>query len=370
MVERSFKEVVEVSKRLRKDCAWDHKETIDSFAKYLLEEAHEVLQSIEQKDYFSLREELGDLLWNVLFVINIADEKNLFTLKEVLEHVKEKMIRRHPHVYSDAPNDLESIHRTWLEIKEQENKIKHVQREEFYKRIAAKDSIAAANGVTRELVPLKPGEVRTRVVMFDYDGVLVNSFTLACLANELIANELRRLSLSENEEVYRDLFETNWKEALAKLGIVRTLDVQRAEEIYHTIVQRYRNSITLYPDVLELLKTLHERGYKLAIVSNNAEYLIRERLNQLDILKYFDLVLDHTHGVKPEIQQIVKCLHHFNAQPGEAVLIGDMDGDILAAKRAKLKRAIAVTYGYHPKHRLHLADVLVDSPLKILEVID
>lgn len=131
MVEQSFKALHAVSQRLRKECPWDNQETIASFAKYLKEEADEVLETIEKKDYFELREELGDLLWNILFITNIAEENSLFDLKEVLENTKEKMIRRHPHVYGNASKDMESIHKLWKEIKEQEKQRKETLKKEF-----------------------------------------------------------------------------------------------------------------------------------------------------------------------------------------------------------------------------------------------
>lgn len=131
MVEQSFKALHAVSQRLRKECPWDNQETIASFAKYLKEEADEVLETIEKKDYFELREELGDLLWNILFITNIAEENGLFDLKEVLENTKEKMIRRHPHVYGNASKDMESIAKLWKEIKEQEKQRKETLKKEF-----------------------------------------------------------------------------------------------------------------------------------------------------------------------------------------------------------------------------------------------
>lgn len=136
MVEKSFKDLVECSKRLRKECAWDRKETIESFSKYLDEEVKEVLETIDQNDHFSLRDELGDVLWNVLFIANLAEEKKLFTLKEVLQNTHEKMVRRHPHVYGDSPGDLDSIHNEWVRIKAEEKIWKADKRKAFNERLA------------------------------------------------------------------------------------------------------------------------------------------------------------------------------------------------------------------------------------------
>jgi uncharacterized protein YabN with tetrapyrrole methylase and pyrophosphatase domain len=71
---------------------------------------------------------LGDVFWNILFMANIAEEKNLFTLKDVIQSSKEKMIRRHPHVFGDASNDMESIKKVWQEVKAEEKKEKEARK--------------------------------------------------------------------------------------------------------------------------------------------------------------------------------------------------------------------------------------------------
>ena len=210
----------------------------------------------------------------------------------------------------------------------------------------------------------------TKLVIFDYDGVLVNSFTICCMANELIGREFGKKSLLDDEAAYRDLFETDWKEALAKWDIVDLKDIHRAEEIFDSIVTRYRWTIVPYPGVVDFLDYLKAEGYSVAIASNNNKKNIVERLESLGLLHHFSLVLDHTDGVKPDAKQIYTCLEHFGVGADETVMIGDMDGDVAAAKTAGLKKAIAVTYGFHPKHKLHLADVIIDSPHLLKDVIE
>ncbi|MFK8010945.1 MAG: nucleoside triphosphate pyrophosphohydrolase [Marinicellaceae bacterium] len=82
-----------------KGCPWDIEQSFESLTRYTIEEAYEVADTIEQGDYEHLKEELGDLLFQVVFYAQIADEKNLFNFYDVVEKINTKMIHRHPHVF-------------------------------------------------------------------------------------------------------------------------------------------------------------------------------------------------------------------------------------------------------------------------------
>lgn len=125
---KDFQELLEISKRLRKECEWDAKQTLDSFHKYVVEEAIEAQKAAEAKDYEELKEELGDVFWNVLFMANIAKDNGLFDIHDIIAVSKEKMIRRHPHVFGNEPNDVESIKKKWEEIKQQEKLLKEARK--------------------------------------------------------------------------------------------------------------------------------------------------------------------------------------------------------------------------------------------------
>jgi len=119
----SFEKLVDINKKLRKECPWDREQDIDSLKKTIIDETNEVIEAIEKKDYENLKEELGDLLHNILFISNIAEEKDLFTIKEVIESINDKLVRRHPHVFGDekALTAEDSI-RIWEKMKEAEKK--------------------------------------------------------------------------------------------------------------------------------------------------------------------------------------------------------------------------------------------------------
>src|SRR5207302_888878 len=99
-----FNRVVEIMARLRGDggCPWDRKQTRETLKPYLVEEAYEVLETIETQDEAKLKEELGDVLLQVLFHAQIGHEQQTFTIEDVLETLAEKLVRRHPHVFGDA----------------------------------------------------------------------------------------------------------------------------------------------------------------------------------------------------------------------------------------------------------------------------
>ncbi len=82
-------------------CPWDIKQTFESIVSHTIEEAYEVADAIEQKDYAELQKELGDLLFQVIFYSQLGEEEKLFGFDHVVEAVCEKLIRRHPHVFSD-----------------------------------------------------------------------------------------------------------------------------------------------------------------------------------------------------------------------------------------------------------------------------
>jgi len=120
---REFDELVTLMDRLRGEggCPWDREQTPQDLRGYLLEEAYEVVEAIDEDRPELLREELGDLLFQIVFLARIACERGQFTIRDVARDVTEKMTRRHPHVFgdSDASTSAEVL-RQWEEIKARE----------------------------------------------------------------------------------------------------------------------------------------------------------------------------------------------------------------------------------------------------------
>jgi XTP/dITP diphosphohydrolase len=108
---------------LREQCPWDKKQTIHSLRPQTLEEVYELADAISNEDWKGLKEELGDLLLHIVFYSKIGAEQNQFTLDEVIEGVCNKLVNRHPHIYSNVKveNDDE-VKQNWEKIKQAEGK--------------------------------------------------------------------------------------------------------------------------------------------------------------------------------------------------------------------------------------------------------
>lgn len=118
MTGNKFNEFVEIVKRLRKECPWDREQTNDSIKAATIEEAYEVVEAIEKKNYDELKNELGDLLLHVVFHTIIASETNGFKIDDVIDSIREKLIRRHPHVFGEVVvSGSEEVKKNWEEIK-------------------------------------------------------------------------------------------------------------------------------------------------------------------------------------------------------------------------------------------------------------
>ncbi len=113
-----FNEFVEIVKRLRRECPWDREQTNDSIKAATIEETYEVVEAIERKDYENLKSELGDLLLHVVFHTIIASEIHDITIDDVIDSIKNKLIRRHPHVFGNVQvSGSEEVKKNWEEIK-------------------------------------------------------------------------------------------------------------------------------------------------------------------------------------------------------------------------------------------------------------
>ncbi len=88
--------------RLRQDCPWDRVQTFETIAPFTIEEAYEVADAIAREDFDALRDELGDLLFQVAFHAHLADERGYFDVEDVVGSILDKMIRRHPHVFEPS----------------------------------------------------------------------------------------------------------------------------------------------------------------------------------------------------------------------------------------------------------------------------
>lgn len=159
-----FSKLVELMATLRAPdgCPWDRKQTHESLKPYLLEETYEVLETIDHRDPAKLKEELGDVLLQVIFHSQIATEAGTFTIDDVVDHLAAKLVRRHPHVFGDPdaatkPANGEQVLSQWEEIKRSE-------------RQAAGGAQSALDGVPKALPALlRAYQVQARASRVGFD---------------------------------------------------------------------------------------------------------------------------------------------------------------------------------------------------------
>jgi ATP diphosphatase len=158
----NIEKLLDVMRQLRdpqRGCPWDLEQDFWTIAPYTIEEAYEVADSIEREAWDELPDELGDLLFQVVFYAQMGREKDYFDFDEIVACITDKMIRRHPHVFGDAADaDPQAVRRRWEDIKEEER--------------AGHDDQSALAGVARALPSLKRAQKlgkRAARVGFDWD---------------------------------------------------------------------------------------------------------------------------------------------------------------------------------------------------------
>ena len=120
---KSIDELVKTVARLRSPdgCPWDKEQTHNTLKRYLIEEAYETLEAIDNNDSMALMEELGDVLLQIILHAQIASETKQFTLEDVADYINKKMIKRHPHVFSNViANTKEEVLVNWEKLKKEE----------------------------------------------------------------------------------------------------------------------------------------------------------------------------------------------------------------------------------------------------------
>jgi tetrapyrrole methylase family protein/MazG family protein len=170
-----FQKLVGVMARLRAPggCPWDREQTHATLRTYLIEEAYEVLDAMDSGDDLKFAEELGDLLLQVLFHAQLAQEEGRFTIADVVQEIYEKMIRRHPHVFGNKrAKTAADVLKNWEKIKAQERK-QAAEGKEVKEKTGKKDA-SVLDGVPRSLPALLEANQLTRKaarIGFDWENV-------------------------------------------------------------------------------------------------------------------------------------------------------------------------------------------------------
>jgi ATP diphosphatase len=154
-------EAVAIMARLRgpNGCPWDREQTFDSIKRHTLEETYEVFDAIERRDWPDLKDELGDLLLQVLFYAQMASEAGHFTIADVAANLNAKLIRRHPHIFGDVEaTDSQTVLRNWEQIK-------HVE-----KRASGKQQDSMLDDIPRTMpAMLEAGKLGSRAAKVGFD---------------------------------------------------------------------------------------------------------------------------------------------------------------------------------------------------------
>lgn len=220
--------LVRVMEELRGEngCPWDKEQNHDSLKRYLVEEAYEVIEAIEDKSMYKLCEELGDLLLQVVFHAQLAREEGHFDMNDVVQAVTKKMIRRHPHVFGDVyVEDAAQVKVNWEEIKELE---KGHNREQP----------ASLVQVTRGLPALLRAEkVQAKASRIGFDWPDING------AWSKVEEELRELSAAIKEQDSRRMGEELGDVLFAVVNVARFLKLDPEETLNRTVakfIKRFR----------------------------------------------------------------------------------------------------------------------------------
>jgi MazG family protein len=118
---KKFDRFVDIVKELRSEngCPWDKEQSPTSLRRYLLEETQEAIEAITANNHQHIKDELGDILYIIVLLAHIHNEEDFFNIGDVIEAITDKMIRRHPHVFSDEKIEtVAELRKKWLEIKD------------------------------------------------------------------------------------------------------------------------------------------------------------------------------------------------------------------------------------------------------------
>ena len=221
----NFQKLVDIMTLLRSNygCPWDKVQTSESIKPYLIEETYEVIEAIDEKDPVKMKEELGDLLLQVVFHAQIAKDRGEFDINDVIDKISDKMVSRHPHVFGDAKFETpEEVTKQWQDRKREEGKLKD----------------SALEGVPKELPSLlRAHRLQSRAAKVGFDWAKVED-VFGKLDEELeeFKEALEKKDKKEMEDELGDIF-------FVLVNISRFVGVNAEEALRKTIskfISRFR----------------------------------------------------------------------------------------------------------------------------------
>ncbi len=232
--EKSLKRLMEIIHKLRSPdgCMWDRQQNIKDIGRYLMDEAYEVIDAIESGSPEALKEEMGDLLFQIFFIAGITEEAGSFGISDVMENVTQKMIRRHPHVFGNkAVRNIDEIRSNWEDIK------KHVENRE-------RSGGQIFSGISRSMPSLLAAQKMTEnasKVGFDWEkaeDVLIKT-----------EEEWLELKLAIQSDDDKKIKEEMGDLFLSLVNVCRFIDVN-AEEALKTAINKFGDRFQYVEDKL------------------------------------------------------------------------------------------------------------------------
>ncbi len=232
-----FVDLVNIVEKLRspEGCPWDKEQTHESLLPYFLEEAYEVIESVELKDWETLKEELGDVLLHILLQAKIADETNKFNISDSLEGINNKLVNRHPHVFGDDNIDAS------VEAKQNWEDIKHVEKKRKSRLDGVPNKLPA-------LVRAQRLQEKASYAGFDHDNIED--------AWEKLNEELNELKSAQEKKDIENIKEEIGDVLFSVVNLSRFFDIPAEDMLRKT----NRKFITRFQTIERELK---EKGKKL-----------------------------------------------------------------------------------------------------------
>jgi len=217
-----FEELINVVAKLRAPdgCVWDREQTHESITHGFVEELYEFIEAVEDKDVKTMKEELGDLCLHVVFQVQIAKEEGEFDMAEVLDGIIKKLIRRHPHVFSDAKvKNSKEVIQNWEEIKKGEKE----------------ERKSVVDGIPRHLPALsKAHKLQKKVKKVGFDWENIEDVLLK------VEEELKELREAIKEKDKEHITEELGDLLFSVVNVSRFVDVQ-PEQALHGTVKKFMN---------------------------------------------------------------------------------------------------------------------------------
>ncbi len=204
-------------------------------------------------------------------------------------------------------------------------------------------------------------------VVFDFDGVIADSFSIVYDVQKKTAEAFGKTPVFRNHDEFRELFTTDWRKFYTEILGIHEKDLAKAGEIFREEITKLLHDIEIFEGMKEVISELHKK-YKIGVVSSNLSDIVKIKLRQFDISELVDCVIGGESGkLKPDPEPLLKCIAALNAKPDETCFIGDTEDDIKTGRNAGVRKIIAVSYGYQHAHRLEGADVILHKPEEMLK---